>query len=137
MKFLDASYKEKYFVPLDGPRSDLNFKASSGKEYSSYVDTHESQMTADGTIMVTAVNVTQADLSSVGGPKDGWINDGQFYEIDPKTNEIVFSWSALDHLDQVAMEWCLQPMYDEGTNSILPGDICISTPSRSMETSIY
>jgi hypothetical protein len=116
VKFLDNSYDEKYRVTLGGPASDLNFRASSGKEYTSYVDTHESQLTDDGTLMVTAVNVTQTDLSSVGGRKDGWVNDGQFYEIDPKTNEILFSRSELENVDQVPMEWCLQPLLGEGTN---------------------
>lgn len=39
------------------------------------------------------------DLQSVGGPKYGWIHDGQFYEIDIASNNVLFSWSALDHLN--------------------------------------
>jgi hypothetical protein len=61
-----------------------------------YADLHESFITDLGTILVTAVNTTQADLTSVGGLVDGWILDNWIFEIDIKTNEIVFSWSALE-----------------------------------------
>jgi hypothetical protein len=59
-------------------------------------DLHESYITDRGTILVTAVNATQADLSSVNGPSDGWVYDTKFLEIDIATKDIVFEWSAIE-----------------------------------------
>ena len=92
--FLDSSYEEMYRVTPGGRGSDLNFKPPGGGSYDSYIDLHEAQPTDIGTLLVTAVNATQLDLTSVGEPKDGWVTDGQFYEIDVKTNKILFRWSA-------------------------------------------
>lgn len=61
------------------------------------LDFHEHQMTDRGTILVVAYNVTKQDLTAIGGRKNGWVTDSLFYEIDVKTNEHLFSWSALDH----------------------------------------
>nr|UPX44777.1 hypothetical protein FAC2J5_29 [Penicillium camemberti] len=71
---------------------------------------HENTVTFDGKMLVTGYNVTQTDLSSVGGPKNGWITDSLFYEIEVKTNEILFRWSALDHIDQIPLDH-VQPFY--------------------------
>lgn len=60
-------------------------------------DLHESFITDRGTIIVTAVNITQIDLTPVNGPADGWIYDDLFFEIDISTGEILFRWSALEH----------------------------------------
>lgn len=94
---LNSSYDEIHRVTLSC--KEHNFvTVFDPMEFDSCIDIHESQFTDNGTILVTAVNITQADLSSVGGPKDGWIQDGIIYEIDIKTNEIVFRWSAHEHL---------------------------------------
>lgn len=61
------------------------------------LDFHEHEMTDRGTILVTAYNVTKQDLSVLGGKENGWVTDSLFFEIDVRTNEVVFSWSALDH----------------------------------------
>ncbi|KAG8158453.1 hypothetical protein KVR01_011575 [Diaporthe batatas] len=59
------------------------------------IDVHEAYITERDSIVVTAYNATPADLSSLGGPADGWVLDSLFYEIDIKTQEILFSWSSL------------------------------------------
>ncbi|KAG9506478.1 hypothetical protein J7337_000009 [Fusarium musae] len=61
----------------------------------SSLDLHESFVTTRGTILCTAVNVTNADLTSIGGPSDGWVFDTMVLEIDIKTNDILFMWSPL------------------------------------------
>ncbi|TVY91723.1 hypothetical protein LAWI1_G003312 [Lachnellula willkommii] len=58
-------------------------------------DLHESYITNEATLLVTAYNLTQANLRSVGGAVDGWVADSLFYEIDIQTQEVLFSWSAL------------------------------------------
>ncbi|KAJ6143151.1 hypothetical protein N7471_002604 [Penicillium samsonianum] len=88
----------------------------------SWIDMHENTMASDGTMLVTGYNVTQTDLSSVGGPKNGWIADSLFYEIDVNTNEILFRWSALEHVDQIPLK-VVQPFYpirDWGHSSSSP-----------------
>ena len=65
------------------------------------IDVHEHQMTDRTdrrTMVVTSYNNSKHDLSSVGGPKHGWIADSLFYEIDIDTQEVLFEWHGLDHL---------------------------------------
>lgn len=75
-----------------------------GKEYPCKVDLHESRRLSNDKFLVTSHNFTQTDLSSVGGPKDGWVTDSQFLVIDPCTEEIYFKWSSLDHLDKLPVK---------------------------------
>ena len=78
-------------------------------ENGSYIDLHESRLTPDGNFLVTAYNLTQTDLTSVGGPPDGWVFDALFYEIDLVTNQILFRWRALDHMDQIPLNSSHEP----------------------------
>lgn len=88
---VDEKYNTLYEVCPE-----LDFTTPKGLKFPCYADLHESFITEEGTILVTAVNTTQIDLSSVGGPVDGWVFDDWFYEIDIKTNETLFRWSALE-----------------------------------------
>lgn len=63
------------------------------------IDIHEHQLTSRNTLLVSAYNNTQYDLSSVGGPADGWIADSMFFELDLATWDVLFSWAASDHID--------------------------------------
>ena len=56
-------------------------------------------MTDRNTMVVTSYNNTQYDLTSIGGPKDAWVADGLFFEIDIDTGKVLFEWRALEHLD--------------------------------------
>lgn len=69
---------------------------------------------------MTAVNVTQANLNSVGGPKDGWIQDGLIYEIDIKTNKVLFRWSAYEHPEVVRISDSQAQIDDLGRNKTNP-----------------
>lgn len=62
-------------------------------------DLHEFQLTKDGTALISVYNVTNADLSPMGRPVDGWINDSVFQEIDIATGELLFEWKASEHFD--------------------------------------
>lgn len=109
ISILNSSYDEIHRVTLDC--KEQNFVTVFDPiPLESCIDIHESQFTDSGTILVTAVNVTQGDLSSVGGPKDGWIQDGLVYEIDIKTNEILFRWSAHEHIAQVPLSDVRAPL---------------------------
>lgn len=61
-------------------------------------DLHEFQLTERGTAYITVYNEVPADLTSVGGPKDGWAYDSVVQEIDVKTGDVVFEWHSLAHV---------------------------------------
>lgn len=61
-----------------------------------YADVHESYITERGSVIVTIYNITRADLTAVHGPKDGWIYDTLFYDVDIKSNKTLFRWSAYE-----------------------------------------
>lgn len=63
-----------------------------------HLDFHEHIMSANDTMYVTAYNNTPQDLSPIGGPKDGWIVDSMFFEIEPSSGKVLSSWSAIDHI---------------------------------------
>ncbi|KAL8951989.1 MAG: hypothetical protein Q9222_002081 [Ikaeria aurantiellina] len=98
----DNTYKNIKNVTLN----DGTFKAGDNmqnKPYPSYVDIHESLITERNTMIVTAYNSTPLDLTSVGGPRDGWVLDSLIYEFDLNTNETVFRWSSVEHLDELPL----------------------------------
>lgn len=103
---LDNTYNIIKTVTLPG-----NFlEQTPGATFPSNIDLHELNITPQGTLLVTANNVTTTDLSSVGGPTSGWVVDSLFYEIDIATNEVLFEWSALDHLHKIPLNATLYPL---------------------------
>ena len=91
--FLDATYSEILNVC---PR--LGLSTPDNITYPCEADFHESFVTDRNTLLVTAYNVTETDLSSIGGPSKGWVFDCLFFELDPKSGDILFRWSALEHV---------------------------------------
>jgi hypothetical protein len=61
-------------------------------------DLHEFELTPRGTALMTIYHEVPADLSSVGGPKDGWVYDSVVEEVDVATGSVVFEWHSLDHV---------------------------------------
>ncbi|KAL4949216.1 ASST-domain-containing protein [Aspergillus filifer] len=116
---LDSSYQEIHRVTLKGTEEE-RFATATNESFPSYIDIHESAITEDGTILITAVNVTQTDLTPVGGKKDGWVQDGLVYEIDIETNEILFSWSAVEHREQLSLDYVEFPLGEKGANKSAP-----------------
>jgi hypothetical protein len=95
----NTSYSELYKVCPTG----LGIVTPNHIAYDCYLDEHESYLTDRGTIIANAFNVTQKDLTSVGGPANGWIFDSLFYEIDVATQEVLFRWRSLDHLSRIPL----------------------------------
>lgn len=85
-----------------------------GDVFASNVDLHEIFITPENTMVVTANNATQADLTNVGGNADGWIVEAQVYEIDVATNEVLFEWKSLDHRDDLPLNASVYPLGSEG-----------------------
>ncbi|KAL5339479.1 ASST-domain-containing protein [Aspergillus crustosus] len=105
---LDNTYREIYTATLQE-----NFVSPDGQPRDSFIDLHESHVTDRNTLLVTAYNITQHDLTPIGGRADDYMLDGMFYEIDIATNEVVFSWSILDHLDEIPLEESKQGWGDD------------------------
>ncbi|KAJ5083490.1 hypothetical protein N7456_012917 [Penicillium angulare] len=101
---LDDTYNEIYTVTLNE-----DFQTADGKSWDSYIDVHEHIITDRNTLIVSAINVTQYDLSSAGGPTDGWITVSQFYEIDIPTNKVVYKWDVLDHQEDIPLSGSKYP----------------------------
>lgn len=80
--------------------------------YDSYIDAHEALISSDNTLLVTVYNTTQADLTSVGYGTDGWILDSMVFELDIETSEVLWSWSAADHVDQIPFTASHEPIED-------------------------
>lgn len=87
---LDSSYTVKHSICPD-----LDLVSDGVTKVNCQADLHESYMTDRGSLIVTGYNLTQADLTSVNGPADGWIYDSLFFEIDIESQKILFQWSAL------------------------------------------
>lgn len=61
-------------------------------------DIHEFHITPDDTALMTVYYPSPADLTSVGGPQDGWLLDSIFQEIDVESGELIFEWHASHHI---------------------------------------
>ena len=61
-------------------------------------DFHEFHLTPRGTAFFTAYETLPYDLSSVGGPKNGWLLTGRAQEVDIATGKLVWEWKCLDHI---------------------------------------
>ncbi len=61
-------------------------------------DLHEMMLTDRGTALIVIYAKVKADLSVVNSFKDGEAMDSLIQEIDVETGEVVWEWSALDHV---------------------------------------
>jgi len=61
-------------------------------------DHHELQLTPRGTAYMSVYAPRRADLSMVGGPRDGTIFESIVQEVDIVTGKVVWEWHSADHL---------------------------------------
>ena len=61
-------------------------------------DLHEFDLTPQGTALISAYEPIHWNLSSIGGPSDGLLNDCVVQEIDVRTGLVMFEWHALGHV---------------------------------------
>lgn len=84
----DSSYQQVYNV--------------STKMINTKMDSHECQLTDDGTALVTAYEKIPYDMTNAAGghgPPDGQLLDSIFEEIDIATGDLKFLWRASHHFD--------------------------------------
>ena len=63
------------------------------------IDVHEFLLTPEGTALITcSPPVVSADLSSVGGSKDGQVAESVIQEIDVETGRVLLEWRSLEHV---------------------------------------
>lgn len=82
-------------------------------------DLHEFNLTDRGTALITIYNTEKADLSSIGGPKDGYVYNCHVQEIDVRSGAVLLDWNALEHVD--IAETYLGLTQDEGHDGKTPG----------------
>ncbi|KAJ5272344.1 hypothetical protein N7478_007469 [Penicillium angulare] len=87
--------KQGYWYMLDSSYS-LRYTISPGGNFTTG-DMHEFHLTPDGTALVVVYDPVPADLSAIGGARDGWILDGVVQELDIETGETRFEWRASEH----------------------------------------
>lgn len=68
-------------------------------------DLHEFLLTPRGTALVLVYAFDHADLTAVGGPKDGVIIDGIVQELDLVNHRVLFEWHSRDHIPLTESHW--------------------------------
>jgi hypothetical protein len=69
---------------------------SAQKGYTS--DIHEFLLTPQHSALLLSTKAVPMDLTPYGGPQNGYVQDFAIQEIDLRTNELLFFWSALQHI---------------------------------------
>jgi hypothetical protein len=61
-------------------------------------DGHEFLITPWNTALILSYSTATANLTSIGGPKDQTVINGEVQEIDIKTGKVLFTWKSQDHV---------------------------------------
>jgi hypothetical protein len=61
-------------------------------------DLHDFRLTPQNTALITAFRTAAADLSALGGPRNGKVLSGVAQEIDVATGKVLFEWDSLRHV---------------------------------------
>lgn len=99
--FIDEEYNNFTINP------DMHINSLDGAN-KGQIDVHDHEMTDRNSIVVTTYNNTQADLTSFGRGPNGWLAESMFAEVDVDTGEVLFEWSAADHIPLEDSRWPLR-----------------------------
>jgi hypothetical protein len=81
---LDTSYREV-----------ARIRAANGRS----IDLHELILTPEGTALFTCLpQPVRADLTSVGGPSNGYVLESIIQEVDVRTGRLLLEWQSLKHI---------------------------------------
>jgi hypothetical protein len=61
-------------------------------------DSHEFQITPQGTAIINATTPVKRDLKKLGGPVDGTVLDDIVQELDIRTGRVLWEWHSLGHV---------------------------------------
>lgn len=83
-------------VIVDDSYSEIGrVRAANGRR----VDMHEFRLTPEGTALFTCYpEIRQADLSEIGGSRDGRVVESIIQEIDLQSGRLVMEWRSLEHI---------------------------------------
>lgn len=86
-------------------------------------DFHEMTITDAGTaLLVSYPTVGGQDLTAFDGPKDGYVLDGVIQEVDIETGDVLWEWSALDHVDISETENSMEDQEEQDGSKKKPFD---------------
>jgi hypothetical protein len=107
---LPAGYGRGEGVIVDAAYNEVTrVRATGGR----VADMHEFRLTPDGTVLMACFPQTvPADLSAVGGPKNGRVLESVFQEVDIATGRLVMEWRSLDHVPITESSRHLTDPYD-------------------------
>lgn len=91
----DGDQTQGYWYMLDETYT-VRYQVRPGNGFP-HADMHEFQLTDDDTALIITSVPMPYDLSSLGGPVDGWIENDYFQELDIETGEVLFQWSSVEH----------------------------------------
>lgn len=94
----DGGMGDGQFLVLDRSYEEIARVTTGGSLDPGYADFHDSTITGDGTMLLAAYEPTPADLRELGGPEDGYIQDAVIQEVDIDSGEVLFEWSAQEHV---------------------------------------
>ncbi|CAG7934055.1 unnamed protein product [Penicillium olsonii] len=78
-------------------------------------DIHELRIVNNGTAIITTWLATRPwDLTSVGGPPNGYLRTAGFQEIDVQTQTVTFMWDPVDHIEIAASQMELGRKWGDG-----------------------
>ncbi|KAJ4293610.1 hypothetical protein N0V90_008893 [Kalmusia sp. IMI 367209] len=127
VQILDQHYNNIYNVTLwntSYPTLESIYPLYDPTQYNpfSWIDMHENIITPRGTMFVGVVNVTAWDLTSIGGPKDGWVVDSLILELNVTNSAILWQWSHVAHVDEIPLSDAIPtyPLGELGQNSSYP-----------------
>ncbi len=92
---IPGGYGKGEYVMIDSSYTEI-MRVQAGNGLSG--DLHEFQITPEGTALLTAYETVSADLSSIGGSKNGTLLNSHFQEIDIASGSVLFDWDARQHI---------------------------------------
>jgi outer membrane protein assembly factor BamB len=75
-------------------------------------DLHEFLLTSRGTALLTCYRITHADLRSVGGSRNGAVQDACFQEVDLASGRVLLEWHSLGHIALAESYWPVGELWD-------------------------
>jgi len=75
-------------------------------------DFHDFTLTDRDTALINTFRTQSADLSALGGPRNGRVIAGVLQEIDIATGAVVFEWDSLDHVAPAETLYPYDPKHD-------------------------
>ncbi|MBG6183111.1 hypothetical protein IWX65_001060 [Arthrobacter sp. CAN_A214] len=93
-----GGYGDGTFTILNRSYEEIASVTTGGDLAPGNADFHDSTITPRDTMLISAYEPAEADLSELGGPTDGWVEEAVIQEIDIATGDVLFEWRSLDHI---------------------------------------